>query len=233
MGAFYGYERISTKEERGLQKFNRQETALKKYAMKHNFKYLRVFKDDASGKDFCRSEWRELDNKDVLHKGDTIVMKDITRFSRQAEDGYQKYMDLLTSGINLVFIDNPTVSSDYINDLLQVADSQKLIAKVSMESMIKLLLLVEFDRAEQERKTLIQRTRDGIAASNKKQGRKKGQLDKMTPRLREALTEYNQDRSIKQIDIMKKYHISRNTLKKYAMVVAEETNKEEIAGKKL
>lgn len=224
MGAYYGYERISTKEERGLQKFNRQETALKKYAVNHNFRYLRVFKDDASGKDFNRPEWKELDNTDVLHKGDTIVMKDITRFSRQAEDGYQKYMDLLNAGINLVFIDNPTVSSDYINDLLHVADSQKLIAKVSMESMIKLLLLVEFDRAEQERLALIQRTKDGIASSEKKQGRKKGQLDKMTPKLHDDLIKYNHDRTIKATTLMKRYKISRNTLKKYANIIANEEN---------
>lgn len=222
MGAYYGYERISTKEERGLQKFNRQETALKKYATNHGFRYLRVFKDDSSGKDFNRPEWKELDNTDVLHKGDTIVMKDVTRFSRQAEDGYQKYMDLLRAGVNLVFIDNPTICTDYVRDLLHIADSQKLIAKVSMESMIKLLLLVEFDRAEQERKTLIKRTKDGIASSTKKQGRKKGQIDKMTPKLHDDLIEYNQDRTIKATTLMKKYKISRNTLKKYAKIVATE-----------
>jgi hypothetical protein len=32
MENYFSYKRISTKEERGLQKYNRQEAALKKYA---------------------------------------------------------------------------------------------------------------------------------------------------------------------------------------------------------
>lgn len=222
MNNYYAYERISTKEERGLQKYNRQETAIKKYAKQNNIDFVAIYQDDASGKDFNRENWQRLEK--ALYPGDTIVLKDITRFSRQAEEGYKKYMQFLNQGINLVFIDNPTISSDYINDLLHVADSQKLIAKVSMESMIKLLLLVEFDRAEQERKTLIQRTKDGIAASDKKQGRKKGQLDKMTPKLHDDLIKYNSDRTIKATTLMKRYKISRNTLKKYAKIIANEEN---------
>ena len=38
-------------------------------------------------------------------------MKDITRFSREYEKGFQKYMELLDKNINLVFIDNPTIST--------------------------------------------------------------------------------------------------------------------------
>ena len=35
MENYFSYKRISTKEERGLQKYNRQEAALKKYAEDH------------------------------------------------------------------------------------------------------------------------------------------------------------------------------------------------------
>ena len=40
MGNTFSYMRISTKEERGLQKYNRQEKALKKYAEEHHGKPL-------------------------------------------------------------------------------------------------------------------------------------------------------------------------------------------------
>lgn len=53
-------------------------------------------------------------------------------------------------------------------------------------------------------------------------GRKEGQLDKMTPEIQEDIEKFLSDRSIKQIDLMNKYHISRNTIKKYIGYIANE-----------
>ncbi|WP_408072416.1 hypothetical protein [Butyrivibrio sp. JL13D10] len=63
--------------------------------------------------------------------------------------------------------------------------------------------------------------KDGIAASNKRSGRKQGQLDKLSPELRDDIKKYLQDRSIKQIDLMNKHGVSRNTLKKYIEAINE------------
>ena len=41
---FYSYMRISTEEERGLQKFTRQENALQRYAKENSIEYLLEFK---------------------------------------------------------------------------------------------------------------------------------------------------------------------------------------------
>lgn len=223
MANVYSYMRISTKEERGLQKFNRQEVALEKYAKDNKIDYLLTFKEDVSGKNFQdRKEWKKLEK--LLQSGDTIVCKDISRFIRNAEIGYNKYMELLEKGIELIFIDNQTVSTPYIKQLLNIAKQQNLVAKTSLESTVKLLLIVELDRMEQERLILIKRIKDGIAASDKKSGRAKGKLDKMTPELREDIKKFKVNRNIKQIDLMNKYGISRNTLKKYAELVEEEGN---------
>ena len=46
-----------------------------------------------------------------------------------------------------------TVSTGYIKELLHVAEQQDLVAQVSLESTVKLLLIVELNRAEQERLT--------------------------------------------------------------------------------
>jgi DNA invertase Pin-like site-specific DNA recombinase len=71
------------------------------------------FQEDESGKNFTdRKEWKRLEK--LLQPGDTIIFKDISRFTREAENGYTKYMELLEKGIELIFIDNPTVSTDYI-----------------------------------------------------------------------------------------------------------------------
>lgn len=220
------YMRISTKEERGLQKFTRQEKAIERWCKENNVEISerRVYKDDASGKSFDRKAWKELEED--IATGDTIVFKDICRFTREYDNGFAKYMELMDRGINLVFIDNPTVSTSYIRTMMDVAERQtNRIAKKSLKDTIELLLLVELDRAQAEREITVQRIKDGIAASDKKSGRKTGQLDKMTPELEADIRAYLADRSIKQVDLMKKYEISRNTLKKYALILtARELN---------
>lgn len=224
MSNVYSYMRISTQEERGLQKFTRQESALRRYAKENNLEYLLEFKEDKSGKNFTdRKQWQKLES--IVQSGDTIVFKDICRFTREAEQGYQKYMELLNKGVELIFIDNQTVSTPYIKQLLDVAKQQNLVAKTSLESTVKLLLIVELDRAEQERKTTVQRIKDGIKASEKKSGRPVGKLDKMSEELEADIKKLIQDRSIKYVDIMKKYNISRNTLKKYESIVKESLQK--------
>lgn len=216
----YSYMRISTKEDRQKQTYNRQESALEKYAKDNGIEYLLEFKEDESGKSFTnRKQWNKLEQ--LLQKGDTIVFKDISRFTREAENGYKKYMELLEKGVELVFIDNQTVSTSYIKQLLNVASKQNLVAKTSLESTVKLLLIVELDRVEQERLIFIKRVKDGIAASEKKSGRKVGQLDKMSEELENDIKQYLADRNVKAIDLIRKHGISRNTLKKYISLVAD------------
>ena len=109
----------------------------------------------------------------------------------------------------------PTVSTDYIKNLTKVAATQNLVTKIALEGTIKLLLIVELDRVQKEREIITKRIKQGIQASDKKQGRKPNQLDKMTDELEKDIKEYLGDRSIKQVYLMKKHGISRNTLKKY------------------
>lgn len=221
------YMRISTKEERGKQKFTRQEQAIARWCKENDTEISdrRIYRDDASGKSFDRPAWKELEND--LVSGDKVVFKDICRFTREYENGFRKYMELLDKGINLVFIDNPTISTDYIRNMMGVANRQQnRIAKKSLKDTIELLILVELDRAEQEREITVKRIKDGIAASDKRSGRKPGTLDKMSDELKADIIAFLSDRSIKQVDLMNKHHISRNTLKKYVELVKQEQTAE-------
>ena len=216
MGNYYSYMRISTDTER--QSFARQEKALKKYAEEKGIEYLIEFIEEKSAKNFMdRKQFNKLDK--LLQSGDTVVFKDLSRFTREAENGYIKYMEWLGRGVNIVFLDNPTISSDYIRQMMNTAESLDLVAKTSMEGTIKLLLIVELDRAEQQRRYISKAIKDGIAASDKRSGRKKGALDKMTDELRHDLELYMHDRTITQKSVMEKHDISRNTLKKYVKIV--------------
>ena len=83
--------------------------------------------------------------------------------------------------------------------MMTTAEQQDIVTKTAMESIIKLLIIVELDRGEKQRLYISQSIKDGIAASNKKSGRKPGQLDKMSDALREDILKYLSDRSIKQV----------------------------------
>lgn len=222
MRYYYSYARISTSEEKHLQKFCRQDNALERYATENDITYTYQFREDKSGKNFTdRTEWQKLEDIAKAKQG-VIVFKDICRFTREAETGYAKYMELMDNGVDLIFIDNPTVSTTYIKQMLDIATTQNLVVKTSLESIVKLLLIVELDRAEQERKTTAQRIRDGIRASDKKCGRPAGKLDKMSAALRDDIKALLADRSITYASVMKKHDISRNTLKKYIDIVSKE-----------
>lgn len=83
----YSYMRISTSEERDLQKFTRQESALQRYAKENDIEYLLEFREDKSGKNFTeRKQWQKLES--IVQPGDMIIFKDICRFTREAEQGY-------------------------------------------------------------------------------------------------------------------------------------------------
>lgn len=221
MNNYYAYMRISTAKERNKQKFNRQEVSINRYCKENNISLLFTFKDDCSGKDLNRPEWNKL--MKIAREGDTIIFKDISRFSRlEPEEAYSEYMKILNAGIEMIFIDNYSICTPYIKELLNVAKQQDLIARVSMESTIKLLLLVELQRTSREREITIKRIKDGISASNKKSGRQEGALDKMTPELHSDIQNYLKDRTVKQADLLKKYSICRKTLYKYIQVVQEE-----------
>lgn len=218
MGNYYSYKRISTDSER--QNFNRQIKSLERYASEHGIEYLIEFTEEKSAKNFTdRPQFKKLDK--LLQAGDTVVFKDLSRFTREAENGYKKYMEWLDRDISIVFIDNPIVSSNYIRQMLKTAASQDIVTKTAMEGVIKLLLIVELDRAEQQRKCISKAITDGIAASDKKSGRKVGQLDKMTDLLKTDIELYLHDRKITQVELMKKHSISRNTLKKYIALIEE------------
>lgn len=216
MANYYSYKRISTDSEK--QNFARQEKALERYAKENCVEFLVEFTEEKSAKNFeDRKEFNKLDK--ILQKNDTAVFKDVSRFSREAENGYKKYMEWLQRGINIVFIDNPTISTDYIRQMMNTAEQQDLVTKTALEGTIKLLLIVELDRAQKQREYISKAITDGIAASFKKSGRTPGSIDKMTEELKQDIKLFLEDRSIKQVDLMKKHEISRNTLKKYVEMV--------------
>ena len=218
----YYYQRISTKSESDKQSFTRQDKALKRYAEENGLTYNEryIYKDDVTGSTFNRKEWLELEKN--IRKGDTIIFKEISRFTRQANEGYDKYIELMNKGINLIFLDNPTVSTDYIKQLTNIADSQQLVTKTALEGTIKLLLIVELDRVQQEREIIVKRIKQGIEASDKINGRPKGKVAKLSDELRTIIINEVLNGTKSKLQLSKETGYSRNTIDKYVKIVKEE-----------
>jgi len=68
MNNIYAYIKVSTKE----QNTDRQDEALKRYSISNNIEYKAIFEDRSSGKDFERSQYKEL--KEIVKSGDTIII---------------------------------------------------------------------------------------------------------------------------------------------------------------
>lgn len=225
---YFAYMRISTKEERDLQRYTRQQKAIDKYCDDKRIELsVNPFCDDTTGANFNRPAWIKLEKLvNIIGDDATIIFKDISRFSRNYDDGYNKFIDLMNKGVNLVFLDNPTLSTDYIKQMQNIADSQtNRIAKQTLNNTIQLLLMVELDRAEQERAILIKRIKDGLCATEKPLGRPRLKIDDLTPELQADIENYLKDRSIKAISIMRRYNICFNTFKKYKDMVIANQNK--------
>ena len=89
----YGYCRISTPKQNLERQIRNIKTA---------FPNAIIFTETFTGKTLDRPKFRNL--LDSVHTGDTIIFDEISRMSRDAEEGYKTYEKLYSQGVNLVFI---------------------------------------------------------------------------------------------------------------------------------
>ena len=144
----YGYCRISTP----TQNIDRQ-----KRNILDRYPKAKLFCEAYTGTTTDRPEWCKL--KAILKKGDTVVFDEISRMSRNADEGIKLYMELYDKGIELVFLKEPQCNTTTYSETL------------------KNRIDLAFQSAENEVKRLKERTREGIetARLNGKQiGRKTG-----------------------------------------------------------
>lgn len=144
----YGYCRISTP----TQNIDRQ-----KRNILDRYPKAKLFCEAYTGTTTDRPEWCKL--KAILKKGDTVVFDEISRMSRNADEGIKLYMELYDKGIELVFLKEPQCNTATYSETL------------------KNRIELAFQGAENEVKRLKERTREGIetARLNGKQiGRKTG-----------------------------------------------------------
>ena len=75
-----------------------------------------ILPSDASGKTDDRPQFQRLLKK--VKVGDTIVYDEVSRMSRNAEEGYRDYQELYKKEIELVFIKEPQINTAIIEAMI-------------------------------------------------------------------------------------------------------------------
>lgn len=223
----YGYARISTKK----QSIQRQIDNIKKY----NNNAV-VLEEAFTGTTTDRPKLKSLIK--TVRSGDTIVFDEVSRMSRNAEEGVKLYMQLYNKGVNLVFLKEPHINTNVYREKLN-----KQIEKISSTGnkatdrllsgimdalqsyMIDLAtqqIELAFESAQQEIDYLHQRTSEGVRraqAEGKQVGRSTGARieTKKAKEAKKKILELSKDFGgyNKDLDLIKMLGIASNTYYKY------------------
>ena len=196
----FGYARVSTKE----QDLTRQITALE------NAKCDKIYHDKKSGKDMNRDELNKL--LSMVRKNDTIVVTDIDRLGRNFTEISDLYDRLKKMGVSIVVLNQSLLN--YTPN-----DSKDEIINVVVVPLLMYL-------ADRERKTIIERVKDGIKnlpvdETGKKYSRKTGRFVGRPPKAISlskeeiAMLQRVRNKELSVTGFCKYMHISRASYYKY------------------
>ncbi len=105
----YGYVRISTRK----QSLERQI----KNIITYNAEAKIISEVFTGTKVENRKEYQKL--RKLLKKDDTLIFDSVSRMSRNAEEGIKEYIDLMSQGINLVFLKEPYINIELYREQLK------------------------------------------------------------------------------------------------------------------
>ena len=231
----YGYVRISTMK----QSIERQIRNIK-----DQYPDAIIVTDEYTGTKLDRPGWTKLYK--TVKAGDTIIFDEVSRMSRDAEEGFAVYEDLYQRGVNLIFIKEPHISTSVYR---QQAENQikKIQIQTGKESIDKCIsgimdavsglimdlakeqISLAFSQAEKEVEFLHQRTREGIETA-RMNGKQIGQLKgaKLTTKksiaAKELIRKHSKDfgGTLEDPEVIKLIGCSRNSYYKYKREAREE-----------
>ena len=223
----YGYCRIST---------NKQNIERQQRNIKVAFPEAIIIKEEYTGTKVAgRKEFNKL--LKMVKEKDTIVFDSVSRFSRNANEGFKLYKDLFDKDIELIFLKEPHINTTTYKKALK---SNIEMTGTAVDSILKgideyLMTLAEeqiklaFEQSEKEVKDLQQRTKEGLltAKLNGKQiGNVKGTklTTKKSLKAKEDIKKYSKDfnGTLSDVDVIKLINISRNSYYKYKKELMEE-----------
>ena len=144
----YGYARVSSRE----QNTDRQIEALTKFGVAEQ----NIIIDRASGKDTEREEYQYL-KRQILRRGDTLVIKELDRLSRNKADIKRELETFKEMGVRVKILDIPTTLTDFPPEQLWIQD---MVTAILIEVLGSI--------AENERMKIRARQREGIDSAKRR-----------------------------------------------------------------
>lgn len=234
MSKIYGYARVSTMK----QDVNRQIKNIK-----DKYPDAIIFAEEYTGTKISRPEFDKLIK--VVKDGDTIVFDEVSRMSRDADEGFKLYEELYNKGVRLIFIKEPHLDTDTYKETLKSNISMTgteldyILEGVQkyMMALAKKQIALAFEQAQKEVEYLHKRTSEGVLkaiANGAMCGGKTTKGTKLTTKksivMKQKIKELAKDfgkgtnTDLEVIAILK---ISRNTYYKYKRELIEELSKGE------
>ena len=226
----YAYIRVSTNK----QKMNRQRENIAFYCGQNGIEFdlVKIYEDKYSGRTLNRPSWEKLMEK--VKENDTIIFDEVSRMSRDGEEGFKAYQELFNKKVNLIFIKEPHINTDVYKKGLEKAitfttgTAVDCILNGINEMMVELAkeqVLLAFKTAQKERDFLSQRTKEGIRESRKKSGHKVGDTyeTKKAKESKEKILELSAafKGNLTDAKVMKYIGISKPTYYKYKRELLE------------
>lgn len=206
----FGYMRISTQKEK--QTTDRQRLTLEKYAKDNGFKFNELIEERISGtvKAENRPQYNQLKGK--LRNGDILIVTDIDRLGRSADDVIMEFKKLKSEGIRVIALDTP-----YLNEWDKVQDGS------IYEMIADIFITLKAHMAQQEREKTVSRINQGLEvakAKGKKLGRPKADLPQ------DFIKEYTKFKNgeygkMSAMSFAKMIGVGRSTLYKYIKLAEE------------
>lgn len=186
----YGYVRVSSRD----QNEDRQIKALREFGVEFD----NIIVDKQSGKDLNREGYISL-KRFILRNGDTLVVKELDRLSRNKSDIKQELEYFKERGIRVKILDIPTTLEEFSEDQRWV-----------MDMINSILIEVLGSIAEAERLKIRQRQAEGIAMAHSK-GIKFGRPRARKPDNWDAVIEKVRNGEIRSVDAMRELKLKKGT----------------------
>lgn len=161
MSKTYGYCRISTQN----QSLDRQERNIKTL-----YPNAIIVKEAFTGRSLERPNWQKLYKQ--VKPGDTIIFDEVSRMSRDADEGFALYLEFFEKDVNLIFIKESHINTDVYREALQrnieVEGGDAVIKAVlgGVNEALKIIaqrqIKLAFEASQHEVDFLSQRTKEGI-----------------------------------------------------------------------
>lgn len=221
----YGYARISTMKQSIARQIDN---------IKAKYPDAVIITEEYTGTTTDRPAWNKL--RKNLKAGDTVVFDEVSRMSRNAEEGFKLYETLFNEGVNLIFLKEPHLDTEVYRKALQTGvsmtgtDVDVILKGVNEYLMIlaKRQIEIAFQTAEHEVEFLHKRTSEGVRkaqAMGKQVGRAAGTKveTKKAKAAKEIIRKHSKDfnGSLNDIEVMKLTNLARNTYYKYKAELKE------------